>query len=131
VAKTCPFISSIALAICTLVLGAIPASAQSARATVRASVTVLDPVGVNAASPLEVMDAGAGGLVVDGTFEVTSPVPHVLRSVGSGDARAGNGRFSGVRAGSRRAVPQRVHVEVARPEGDGPIRVTYTIAVIL
>jgi hypothetical protein len=122
---------SIVLALGTLVLGAVPALGQSARATVRASVTVLDQVSVTAASPLELRDTGAGGLVVDGTLEVTSPVPHVLVSTGPGGASAGTEWFSGLRAGSRGAVPQRIRMQVARPDGDGPVRLTYTIAVIL
>ncbi len=126
-----PLTSSIALAFCTLVLGAAPALGQSTRARVRASVTILDPVGVSAASPLVLRETDAGALVADGTFEVTSPVPHVLTTSEPACGIEGDDPSAWSRTAGREAIPRRVRVEIVRPEDGGRVHLTYTVAVIL
>lgn len=125
-----PYTSSVAAALFALALGVTPAVGQSARATVRASATVLDPVGVRAPASLVLRDAGSDALTVDATLEVTSPVPHVLSASESHPGKAGAAR-SRPCAATRQGVPRRIRAEIERPEGDGPVRITYTVAVVL
>lgn len=108
------------------------AGAQSQGATVRASVTIVDVVGVSSWAPLEVMDAGPGSMRIGGSLEVTSPVPHAITaSVGPADASWVPGGFSRVRSGVQGTVPQHLDVSLERAETGGPMKLVYTIAVVL
>ena len=108
------------------------AEAQSDGATVRASVTILDVVGVSPGASLELMDAGPGSMRIGGSLEVTSPVPHIITSsVGPADVPWVPGQFSHVRSGTQGTVPQRVDVSFERDATGRPMKLVYTIAVVL
>jgi hypothetical protein len=123
---------SIALTIVALLVGPTGAEAQSDGATVRASVTIVDVVGVGTGASLKLTDAGPGSMHVGGSLEVTSPVPHILTSsLGPADLSWVDRQFSRVRSGADGAVPQQVDVALDRAEPGRPMKLVYTIAVIL
>lgn len=123
---------SIVLLLATLVGRPSGAEAQSDGATVRASVTVVDAVGVSTGASLRMMDAGPGAMRIGGRLEVTSPVPHILTSsVGPADMPWVAGQYSHVRSGSRGTVPQQVEVSLDPADSDHPMKLVYTIAVVL
>ncbi len=123
---------SVLLALFSLAGTATRAEAQSAGATVRASVTILDAVGVSAGAGLSVLDAGPGEIRIGGYMEVTSPVPHILTSsVGPADLPWVAGQYSHVRSGTQGTVPQRVDVRLDWSRADRPMKLVFTIAVIL
>ncbi len=122
----------VSLAMASLAGAATRAEAQSAGATVRASVTIVDVVGISSGDALKVMDTGSGELRIGGTLEVTSPVPHVVSSsLGPADLPWIAGRYSHVRAGTQGSIPQRVDVALDRAGSGRPMRLVYTIAVVL
>jgi len=108
------------------------AEAQSRGATVRASVTIVDVVEVSPGASLELTDTGPGAMHIGGSLELTSPVPHVVTSTlePAGVPRV-PGRFSQVRSGMHGTVPQRVDVSLERAETRRPMKLVYTIAVVL
>jgi hypothetical protein len=109
------------------------AEAQSTGATVRASVTIVDVVGVSVgSSPLRVQDAGPGEIRIGGSLEVTSQVPHILTSsLGPADLPWVSGQYSHVRSGTEGMIPQRVDVRLDRSTSGRPMKLVYTIAVVL
>ena len=104
------------------------ASAQAASATVRASVTVLDPVGVASPSWMRVGPDGSGGIHVDGRLDVTSRAPHVV--VGRVGARRRPAPAGPVLRGA--AGPVHRTVRAAGPaDPGGSVTVVYTVLVLL
>lgn len=129
------------LLLAAMAAGGRPVEAQSAGATVRASVTILDGVGVSSGSPMRVLDAGPGEVRIGGSLAVTSPVPHVLTSsVGPADLSRVVRQYAEVRPGAEcaecaegaeGAVPQWVEVRLDASRPGRPVKLVCTIAVVL
>lgn len=105
--------------------------APSARATVRASATIVSPVGVETPGAFSLLGEGVD-LELRGNVQVRSPAPHVIFA----NARnwTGQGRstgFAAVHQGAMGATPQQVRVATTPSTSGEVVLVTYVVAVIL
>lgn len=130
-AKFRSIILLLALSASVLALGAQGASAQSTRASVRASATILPAVGLQAPASLQLSATGTDHLDLTGSLQVTSPAPHVLTGQVETWNRDGSTAFERVRPGQLGTLPEEVKVTGAENPRSGVMRVTYTVAVVL
>lgn len=126
-AKFGTYICMAVLAVAASATTAVGVSAQSAGATVQASVRILEPVTVTASAVRLARDE-AGAMQVDGTVGVDGAASVVV----SGAMRRGGVSAPSATPGSRPtalSAPRSVSVSLDR-DAAGPMTVVYTVAVV-
>lgn len=127
VAKVGSYICVAVLAVVAFAITAVGVSAQSAGATVQASVTILEPVTVTA-SLVSLARNEAGAMQVDGRVGVNGPVSVVV----SGAVRRADATRRSAAPDSRptgTSAPRAVSVALDR-DAAGPVTIVYTVAVV-